>query len=104
DLLKVDGQTYAMPHSVFGNFLELPYGVSHTSLWYRKDWAEQVGMPDLGSNYKITIDELKEYLEKVADAEIAPNPTLGTGPNSMHVFFKLANGISTQIWEEENGN
>ena len=64
NLLKVDGQTYAIPHSVFGNFLELSSGVGHTSLWYRKDWAEQVGMSDLGDDYTITISELKEYLEK----------------------------------------
>lgn len=101
NLLKVDGQTYAIPHSVFGNFLELSSGVGHTSLWYRKDWAEQVGMSDLGDDYTITISELKEYLEKVADAGIAPNPTIGASPAAMHDVFQLVNGVSTQTWEEE---
>lgn len=104
DLLEVDGQTYAIPHSIFGNFLELPYGVSINSIYYRKDWAEQVGMSDLGDDYTISISELREYLEKVADAGLTQNPTLGAGSALMNDMFQCANGVSTQTWEEdENG-
>ena len=68
DILKVDGKTYAVPHVVFNNFVEMDPPINHATLFFRKDWAAEVGMPDLGKDYKITISELKEYLEKVQAA------------------------------------
>lgn len=73
DVLKVDGKTYAIPHPIFGLYTEPVEGamVDNTIL-FRKDLAEQVGMADFGSDYTVTVSELKEFLEKVKESNTVP--------------------------------
>ncbi|MBP3384044.1 MAG: hypothetical protein J6M22_01130 [Firmicutes bacterium] len=110
ELVKVDGLTYAIPHCVLGNFLEMDTPVSHSSMYFRKDWAEQVGMPDLGDDYTITYTELEEYLTKVAEAGLCDNPVLGGNTDYLVNGFRHANGINDDdffagddgyIWEPQ---
>ena len=110
EMVKVDGVTYAIPHSVFGNFNSMETPVAHGSLYFRKDWAEQVGMADLGADYTIKFSELKEYLEKVKEAGLCDNPTLGGNVSQITEAFRLSNGINSEdfiatddgyIWEAE---
>ena len=54
----VDGKLYMIPHATFGNLARMDTVTRHTSVYYRKDWAEQVGMAELGANGIIKISEL----------------------------------------------
>lgn len=113
EMVKVDGLTYAIPHATLGNFIELETPVAHTSMYFRKDWAEQVGMPDLGADYKITLAELEEYLTKVADAGLCDNPVLTGNVALATQAFRYANGVNSEdfiagddgyIWEPQQEN
>lgn len=105
EALEVDGVTYAIPHAVFGNFFECDPKVQHHAIYYRKDWAQQVGLEDFGSDYTVTLDELKEYLEKVNDAGLAKMKGLGTTSGNAVLMFSAEAGIPTYspFYEGENG-
>ena len=100
DMLKVDGLTYAIPHANFGNYLNMNVGVNNKAVLFRKDLAKEVGMEDLGADTKITLSELKEYLEKVKEAGLVDIPTVAADSSSICEMFRLANGISTQTFIE----
>lgn len=94
DAVKVDGVTYALPHATYYGFEEMDPLPRHTSIHFRKDWAEQVGMADLGADGTIKLSELAEYIKKVADAGLCSKPYLAGTINNALTLFKLANGIS----------
>lgn len=106
DILKVDGKTYAIPHVVFNNFVEMDPPINHATLFFRKDWAAEVGMPDLGKDYKITLSELKEYLEKVQAAGLTNDGAfVSNAAGNINQMFGYATGTPygrTYI-ETENG-
>ncbi|MBQ7841228.1 MAG: hypothetical protein IJ390_12215 [Lachnospiraceae bacterium] len=113
ELVKVDGLTYAIPHATFGNFNQMEKLVSHSSIYFRKDWAEQVGMADLGDDSTITLAELEEYLTKVGEAGLCDNPVLGADVGAATKVFQLANGVNLEdfiatddgyIWEPQQEN
>ena len=72
ELTKVDGITYTVPHAVFCNFLDVPLVPEQDVLWYRKDWADQLGY-DFGSRDTITISELKQFCADVVANDLAGN-------------------------------
>lgn len=100
DYLKVDGKTYGIPHVVFNNFVEMDPPVNHATLFYRKDWASEVGMPDLGKDYKIKLSELKEYLEKVKAAGLTDDSFLSDNAGNLTLMFAYATGVSWRTFIE----
>ena len=113
ELVKVDGITYAIPHATFGNFNSLEKLVSHFSVYWRKDWAEQVGMGDMGSDYTVSMAELEEYLTKVKEAGLCDNAVIGANVANATMAFKLATGVNTEnfiatddgyIWQPQQDN
>lgn len=110
EMVKFDGLTYAIPHALLGSFFEMDDICLQGSVYYRKDWAEQVGMPDLGDDFTIKMSELREYLEKVKEAGLCDNPTLSATAVTIGDLFRLANGICGEdfiatnegyIWEPQ---
>ncbi|MBQ8804032.1 MAG: hypothetical protein IJZ53_10380 [Tyzzerella sp.] len=92
-VVEMNGRTYAIPHATFYNFTDIDPLPRHKSIHFRKDWAEQVGMSDLGANGTIKVSELKEYIQKVSDAGLCSKPCLaGTVSGALEVF-KLSAGI-----------
>lgn len=94
DIVTVDGKVYGIPHAVYGNFLAVETMVDNAVVYYRTDFAKQVGMDDMGSDGSVSLEELKEYLTKVGDAGLCENPTLLCDPGSLLGFFQKAYGIS----------
>lgn len=113
ELVKVDGLTYAIPHAVFGSFNLMETPISHTSIYWRKDWAEQIGMVDLGDDGTISFEELEAYLTKVKDAGLCDNAVLSADVNNAATAFRYAVGVSGEdfiatddgyIWELQQDN
>lgn len=87
DQLVIDGRVYAVPHATFYTFNR--DGVSengvvpHALVYYRKDWAREVGM-DIDES--ITREELREYLTRCVEQDMAKNGKtfgLSCDPGSM---------------------
>ena len=96
DYLTIDGKIYALPNAIFCNFIEVQENLSsHSSLYFRKDWAEQVGMAGLGEDGTITMSELKEYLEKVKEAGLAEVPLAANSTTEMFFMFHRFLGVNT---------
>ena len=92
EYLKVDGKTYGVPHVVFNNFLKMDPPINHATLFFRKDWAAEVGMPDMGKDYYVTISELKQYLEKVKEAGLTNDSFVSDSPGNIDQMFGYATG------------
>ncbi len=107
DLLTVDGRIYGIADVVYMNLSpELTKdGINPwaQSLYFRRDWADQVGMTDLGKNGIITLSELKEYLEKVKAAGLS-EVLLGGNTGYINNVFYYGMGIDQKAFpEKENG-
>lgn len=105
EMLKVDGKTYAIPHAVFGNFYECNPKVQHNVIYFRKDWAKQVGLDHFGDDHTITLAELKEYLEKVKEAGLASMSGIGATSGDMRMQFAHNAGLPAYqpFYESEDG-
>lgn len=76
-LYDENGLAYAIPHAAVGNYYDVEQRVHHQSLYLRKDWADEIGMPELYDDYKITLAEVKEYATKVKEAGLCDNSFWG---------------------------
>lgn len=94
ELFTVDGKLYMIPHATFGNLGEVETVSRHTSLYYRKDWAEAVGMADFGADGVVTESELKEYLDKVGEAGLCANNYLGANTESFLTLAQALNNVN----------
>lgn len=94
ELFSVDGKLYMIPHATFGNLSKMETVTRHTSVYYRKDWAKQVGMENLGADGVIKVSELLEYFEKVEAAGLCSNNYLGTNLDSFTTFMQSLKGIN----------
>lgn len=94
ELFTVDGKLYMIPHATFGNLGNVDTVTRHTSLYYRKDWAKQVGMENLGADGIIKVSELLEYFDKVEKAGICKNSYLGTNMESFLTMMQALHGIN----------
>ena len=105
DLLNVDGKVYAIPHPTYGNFFQVNPKLQHNVIYFRKDFAAQVGMEDLGKDYTITLSEYKEYLEKVNEAGLTPMKGFGADRNAVKLQFAQVFGTASyyDFFEGENG-
>lgn len=85
DALTVDGKVYALPEVVYYNYITGGVALSHTGVFYRADWLEQLGMEPWGVN--VTISELLEFCRAAKEADLAGNgKTIGlSGGKSMIV-------------------
>lgn len=92
ELVKVDGLTFAIPHATFGNFNSMEKLVAHTSVYWRKDWAEQVGMADMGADLTVSFAELEEYLTKVKEAGLCENAVFSADVGTATTAFRYAVG------------
>lgn len=74
DELVIDGQVYAVPHATFYAFNQDAISengvVPHSLVYYRKDWARELGIE---IDESITRTELREYLEKCVENDMAKN-------------------------------
>lgn len=93
EAMTIDGQLYAIPHASFGNYFDGTKSGGNTAMYIRKDWAEQIGMADIGDDLKITLSELKEYLQKIEEAGILEDATLGSRNNFIGQVFLFAHGL-----------
>lgn len=105
DYLKVDGKTYAIPHVIFDNFVEMNPPLNHASLFIRKDWAAEVGMPNLGDGHKLKLSELKEYLEAVKAAGLTEDGAFLSGnAGNLTLMFTYATGAPYRTFvKTDNG-
>ena len=93
EAVEINGVTYAIPHATFYNFTDMETLASHKSIHFRKDWAKQVGMADFGADGTIKLSELKEYIQKVADAGLCSKACLAGTISNTFDLFQLASGI-----------
>lgn len=102
--MKVGGLTYGIPHATFARFGNMETVVNHLSVYYRKDWAKQLGM-EIGD--KITLDELEKYIRGCIDNDFAGNGnTLGmsSSPDNMATFWMLFADVKFDTFTKgENG-
>lgn len=94
ELFSSDGKLYMIPHATFGNFGSVDTVTRHTSLYYRKDWAKQVGMDSFGENGVITVSEMFEYFDKVKAAGLCSNSYLGANLDSLLTLMQALHGIN----------
>ena len=85
DALYVDGKVYCIPHGININLVE-GLAMSHNTLYYRADWAKQVGI-EIGET--ITLDQLYEYLKAVIDAGLTNIGLNGTNGNLLSHFMNM---------------
>lgn len=88
--MKVDGETYGIPHATFARYAGMDTYVNHLSIYYRKDWVEQLGLPAFGAS--ITLSQLAEYIQLSIEKDLAGNGnTLGLSvdPGYNMNFFML---------------
>ncbi len=102
--MKVDGLTYGIPHATFARFAGMDTVVSHLSVYYRKDWAEKLGI-EIGN--VCTIEQYENYLKACIDNDMAGNGhTLGfvDAPSNMTNFWMLFSGVDHDGFSKgENG-
>lgn len=93
EYLTVDGSIYAIPHAVFGRFANFDPITNHNVIFYRKDWAAE-----LGYNWTdtVTMSEFKSFLKECIDKDMS-----GTGktygltsmPDFITNFFMTYTGV-----------
>lgn len=105
EIYTIDGKLYILPTATYANFFEPEGKLPKTeSLFFRKDWAKQVGMEKMGEDGIVTHSELKEYLQKVKDAGLC-DKGLGTTTAEMQEVFFLSMGVNTSnFYDAEDGS
>ncbi len=98
DALEVDGKVYAIPHATSGLYSASDMQTSGSVMYFRKDWAEQVGMPDLGKDYKMTISELEDYMRKIREAGLTDKP-MGNAMFWIDRVMECAYGLPQQEFQ-----
>lgn len=83
--LSVDGKVYAIPRCTFMHFAPNARALSTKTIFYRMDWAKQLGL-EIGPS--ITIDQLADFCRKAIDADLAGSgKTLGIAANAMNLLY-----------------
>ena len=104
DQMIVDGATYGIPHATFARFSGMDTVVNHLSVYYRKDWAEKLGIE---MDNETTLSELETYIRACIDNDMAGNGnTLGLSddPDNMTNFWMLFAGVDHDAFMKgENG-
>ena len=90
---EVDGKFYGIAHARNYRFNPVDKLVDHISVYYRKDWAKQLGM-EIGEI--ITISQLKDYLKGCVEQDMAGNGnTIGMSeePSRLATFFTMFSDV-----------
>ncbi|NLO16348.1 MAG: hypothetical protein GX123_09975 [Clostridiales bacterium] len=102
-----DGLVYGIPHATFARFSGMDTVVNHVTVYYRKDWAESVGVSTYFEDGVVTLSELAEYNRLCIEKDVAGNGnTLGlcVDPEYMTEFFMLFSGTNYDTFQRgENG-
>ncbi len=101
DALEIDGQTYGIPHSVFGNYLDMDPIPSHFSITFRYDLAVEVGMENLGDNATITLSELRAYLEALAEKKLIAMPCIADNTSNTLALFYLPLQVNSRTYRSD---
>ena len=94
DKITIDGQVYVIPHSVWNNFVDISVPVAHHYVYYRKDWAKQLGYE---FDDTVSITELLEFCRKAIDANLGETgKTVGltSGTDTMAEIFFYPHGYN----------
>ena len=70
DYLTVDGKVYGLPGTTYCNYVPMEIPVGHSAVYYRKDWATQLGY-EFGD--VVTLDELKKFCLECIEKDMAGN-------------------------------
>ncbi|MBO4368386.1 MAG: hypothetical protein J5859_06705 [Clostridia bacterium] len=107
EALEIDGETYAIPHSVFGNYMDMYPIPSHFSITFRYDLACKVGMENLGDDATMTLSELRAYLEALRDLpdedKIALPCIADNTSNTLALFYYPLNVNNRTYRSDETG-
>ncbi len=105
--MKVDGVHYGIPHSTYYRFAGMSDPVvQHATLYYRKDWADALGMK-FGAS--ITMSQLADYLRGCIDSDKAGNGnTLGLSEtpsaiSNLFMMFSDFNYDQDPFYRDETG-
>lgn len=95
DVLTIDGKVYTVPHAIWYNFVDIAEVCGHSMIYYRKDWAEELGMLDKFEGGIVTLADLMEFCKAAVDANLGDNgTTVGyTGHNNSYVIDHFFNGL-----------
>lgn len=100
----IDGAFYGIAHARNYRFNKVGTLVDHLSVYYRKDWAKELGY-EFGD--VITLSEFKSYLRDCIDKDMAKNGnTLGMTNNSSYqanFWMLFADQIYDEFYQTENG-
>lgn len=102
DALAIDGQTYAIPHAVFGNYLDMSPIPAHFSIIFRYDLACEVGMEDMGKDNTVTLSEIRAYLEAVAAKNLIDMPCIASKAENSIWMFMLPYGIDPNAYHKDS--
>ena len=87
DQMTIDGKIYIIPHSVFVNYVDMEVPVAHHCVFYRKDWAEQLGF-DIGET--ITLDEFAAFNKACVDNDmVGSGNTIGVTDSARKLLTDL---------------
>lgn len=91
--LVIDGKTYALPRTTMYQFSPVPRAIMHATAYYRKDWAEKVGM-NIGAT--ISISQLAEFAQKCIEMDLSgTGRTIGLTGTSARVLEQLMFGYNS---------
>lgn len=101
---EIGGKYYGIAHARNYRFNPVDVLVDHISVYYRKDWAAQLGM-EIGE--VITQSQLKEYLAGCIENDLAGNGnTIGMSeePGRLATFFTMFSDVDYQkFYKTEDG-
>ena len=90
DYITVDGQVFCIPHATWYNFVKMDTAVEHISLFYRKDWAAELGMTELFANDQVKVSDLLAFCKAAVDAGLGDNgKTVGLTTSSNEYIIDL---------------
>lgn len=101
EALEIDGQTYGIPHSVFGNYLDMNPIPSHFSVTFRYDLACEVGMENLGDNSTIKLSELRAYLEALKEKNLIAMPSIADNTSNTLALFYLPLQVNSRTFRSD---
>lgn len=103
EYLEVDGELYAIPKAVYVNLIDPSYATRHTGVYYRQDWAEQIGMPELVGADTMTLSQFKQYLEGVKEAGLSKYPFGSEGFYLRNIFSEACGVAAADMVDEGDG-
>ncbi len=94
--LYVDGQIYAIPHTIYLNYTTGDVAFPHQqTILYRADWLEELGMGPWGET--VTVSEMMDFCRAAVEADMAQNgQTIGLCGSEDALTGLIMNLFNTQ--------